>query len=376
MLLSVEKYEQDRKARRERLAKSARFEEPDRVPVVFGIGTSYFAWLFDYPIDRVYDNPELQVEVHLKGIEWEYEYLKADHCTRGGIGYDAGPVGEAIVFGAEVAHPAGTSPRICHMFDSVAEAAESAIFIPPAENRLMKNHFEKHAKYNETARKMGVKLGLNETPTVGIHPPLSAACALVSPTLVYEAMVLEPEIIHKLLDRMYEAFVTYFDYFRDIYGWPKKGIGFGLADDNISMISNDYFREFQMPYYMKFRERYGVTSFYLHTDGPNDQHFKYLANEVKLTSMDIGGWSSLERAVSDMKGKVYIHGGLNCRDFYDPDGMSEVTKKKALDAIRLAAPGGGFELAIGGECYVRVSPKGIRQLVEFVEKRGKYPIDV
>ncbi|HUV38076.1 MAG TPA: uroporphyrinogen decarboxylase family protein, partial [Planctomycetota bacterium] len=144
----------------------------------------------------------------------------------------------------------------------------------------------------------------------------------------------------------------------------------------ISQISGASFREFEMPYYRRLIERYAPTSFHLHTDGPNDQHFRILADEVGITSMDIGGFSSLEAAVRDMKGKVFISGGLNCKDFYAKGAMSDDTRRKALAAMKLAAPGGGFELAIGGETYVGVDPQGIRDLVRLVEERGKYPIDI
>ena len=223
---------------------------------------------------------------------------------------------------------------------------------------------------------MGVKLGLNDQPRVGIHPPLSCACALMSPTQVYEMTYTEPELLRRLLDKCWEAFCVYSDYFDDLYSRPRKRSGVGLADDNISLISAEMFRRFEMPYYLKLRDRHRAEHFSLHTDGPNDQHFQTLADEVKLTSMDIGGYSSLARAVAAMKGKVHIHGGLQCQDFYPPGTMAPATRRKVIGAIRLAAPGGGFELAIGGECYVRVSPEGLCDLVRFVDRWGRYPIDI
>jgi hypothetical protein len=92
--------------------------------------------------------------------------------------------------------------------------------------------------------------------------------------------------------------------------------------------------------------------------------------------MDIGGFSKLENAVRAMKGRVFIHGGLQCQDFYGKNGMTPETKAKVLEAMRLAAPGGGFELAIGGETYVGVSPRAICECARFVEKYGRYPIEI
>ena len=373
MLLSVEKYEADRLERRQRIERAKRFEEPDRVPVCFGIGGSYYCWLQGVNIRDYYADPQMQVAVQLGGIEWEYEYLRADSSVAESIGYDPGPVGEAIVFGAEVQRPDGTSPRIVHCCESLDDVLK--LRVPkPEDNPRLKEHIAQAQRHAATARKMGVKLGVGVPRTVGIHPPLSALCALMDPTEVYLAMLTEPEKLRAALDLMYEAFVTYHEYGAD----PKtlQGGGFGLADDNISQISGEMFRQWEMPYYLKFRERYSPTHFSLHTDGPNDQHFQTLAEVVKLDSMDIGGFSSLSEAVKHMKGRVCIHGGLQCQDFYPPGGMTADTRKKALEAMKLAGPGGGFELAIGGECYVGVSPKGIRELVELVEEHGRYPLEI
>ena len=197
----------------------------------------------------------------------------------------------------------------------------------------------------------------------------------MDPALVLAYMYTDPDVLQRLLDKMFEAYIVYTDYFDDLYGTGRTG-SLALADDNISMISGEMFRRWEMPYYLKLKERYQVTQFHLHTDGPNDQHFKTLAEEVGLTAMDIGGYSSLAAAVRDMKGKVHIHGGLWCKDFYAVGGMTGAARRKALEAIRLAAPGGGFELAIGGECYVGVSPQGIAECVQLVCEHGRYPIDI
>jgi len=375
MLLDVSRYEAERKERWERLEIARSFREPDRVPVCFGVGGSYYCWLFGYPIHEYFAEPELQPEVQLKGLEWQYEVLRADSSTGTSIGYECGPLGEAIVFGAEIVRPEDTSPRIVHMVHNAADI-EKLTIPEPATNPRLKEHFRNNEAFNQTARKMGVKLHPNEQPSVGIHPPLSCACALMSPTKVYEMMHTEPELLRRFLEKCWEALCIYSDYFDKLYGRPRKQSSVGLADDNISCISAEMFRRFEMPYYLKLRERHGAEHFHLHTDGPNDQHFKTLADEVKLTSMDIGGYSSLEAAVRDLKGKVHIHGGLRCWDFYAPGKMTPETRRKVIGAIRLAAPGGGFELAIGGETYVRVSPEGICDLVRFVKQWGTYPINI
>ncbi len=45
--------------------------------------------------------------------------------------------------------------------------------------------------------------------------------------------------------------------------------------------------------------------------------------------MEIDGWSSIDMAVKHLKGKVVIHGGLNCKDIYS--GITEQAKNESCN---------------------------------------------
>ena len=154
----------------------------------------------------------------------------------------------------------------------------------------------------------------------------------------------------------------------------KNRQSIGLANDNSAYVSNKMYCEMVLPFDKAIYERYGKKERYLHADGPNDHNFKTFAEDLKLTSMDIGGFSSIDAAVRDMKGKVVIHGGLNNKDLYR--GLTDETKEKIKHAIKVAAPGGGYEFAIGGETYPGVSPETLIELVKYVREVGKYPINI
>jgi len=223
--------------------------------------------------------------------------------------------------------------------------------------------------FRKSAKKMGVELDA-PGPMAGMHPPLSAACALMEPDRVYYLMAAKPEVVKDFFEKMFETFCRVVDYYDSRYNIKRESIG--LANDNSCFISNRMYVEQVLPYDRALYERYGKKVRYLHTDGPSDHNFKTFADELKLTAMDIGGFSSIDAAVNAMKGRVTIHGGLNCRDVYGPFGEEE--KKKTVHAINTAAPGGGFEFAIGGETYVGVPPETLIELVKYVKTIGKYPI--
>ena len=365
------RFKDDIQERENRMKIAASYREPDRIPVAFSIGGSYYCGLFGVDIRDYYSNPELQVEVQMKGMRWQYEELQADSSTGTSIGYECGPIQEAVVFGADIERHPGTSPRIAHMFKTLDEAVAGLSFPAPENNERLKQEAKKSVVFQEAAKKAGIGLKIDLLNTVAIHPPLSCLCALLDPVVVYSAMLEEPEKLKLALDKCFGAFLAYTDI------WLGKAPVWGvyLADDNSCFISADSFREFEMPYYRRIVEHFQPKEFHLHTDGPSDQLFPVLP-EAGVTNMDIGGFSKLDNAVRHMKGKVYLHGGLNCKDFYGSGPMPPETRRKALSAMRQAGPGGGFQLAIGGETYVGTSPRGICGLVQLVKERGKYPLDI
>ena len=206
MLLSVKKYEKDIEERQQRVAIAKRFEEPDRVPVAFGISGSYYCWLLGINIRDYYMNPDLQVEVQLKGIEWQMEFLRADSSVPTSIAYEMGPIQEAVVFGAEIERPDNTSPRIVHPCANLDDFF--SLEVPrPEDNPRLKEQVEKSRLFQETAKKMGVELHVNPLRSASIHPPLSCICALMDPGEVCVSMYTQPEKLKRAMDRCFYAFL-------------------------------------------------------------------------------------------------------------------------------------------------------------------------
>ncbi len=365
-------YRDDIADRHRRLRTAESFREPDRVPVCFALSGSFYCAMFGVDIGEYYAEPELQVEVQLKGLDWEYRELRADSCTRESIGYEPGPIQEAVVFGATIERPAGTSPRIVPLCATLDEV-RALVAPPPADNPRLRAEIARAERFRRTAERLGAGVPVDVLTTMAIHPPLSCLCAIMDATAVYEAVAEEPERLRPALEACFSAYLAYTDRWLLAAGGPPVEAVW-LADDNIASVSADAFRALEMPFYRRIADHYRPREFHLHTDGPNDQHFRALAGDAGVTHMDIGGFSSLAAAVREMKGRVYLHGGLNCKDLYGPGGLTLAARRKALDAITLAAPGGGFELAIGGETYAGVSPQAMCDLVRLADEHGRYPI--
>lgn len=366
-MFNPQKYAEHIEESRKRLEIARQFQEPDRVPITISVAGSFFSKLFGCNIRDYYTDPEVCLDVQLKGLEWAFEELRDDR-TGYGLHLDFGPVGEALYFGLPIEYPDDTSPWIVRTLETPADI--EAFEVPdPSESASLQEAYRKVEQFKELVKRRGINLPAGGG--VGIHPPLSCACALAEPELIFSLMHDEPDLIHRFFSKLLEAFCRLVDYRDKLSGHRTESIG--LADDHSAFISNAMYRGMLFPYNMAIYERYGKKGRHLHADGPNDHHFEMYANDMKLTGMDIGGFSDIANAKPALYGKTVFSGGLNCRDlYYDLENA-----KPAIDrAIRIGAPGGGFILAVGGETYVGVNPDTLVQAVAYAKETGRYPISM
>lgn len=354
--------------RRLRLAQS--FQEADRVPITISTGGSFYCRLFGVNIRdyfmAAFDNPDLQIEVQLKGLRWAYEELQDDR-TGYGLHLDLGPIGEAYAFDLPVEYADDTSPWIVRTMN-LPEAVEKLQISDPDNFPSIQRVYRAYERMKARAEELGLKLGVGGG--LGMHPPLSAACGFLDVEEVYYYLVTEPQLVHRLFEKLLLTFFRLRDFHDRYFG--SKTTSIGLADDHSAFISDEMYRQHIMPYNLMIYARYGQNGRYLHADGPNDHHFVTYADIMKLTSMDIGGFSDIANAKPVFANKVFFSGGLNCKDLYG----DFATAKPAVDrALQIGMPDGGYALAVGGETYVGVNPDTLCQVIAYAKKAGCYPME-
>jgi uroporphyrinogen-III decarboxylase len=365
MVFDPSRYEDRMAEARRRFEMVARFEEPDRIPIRISTSGSYFCRLFGYNIRDYYSDPEIQIGIQMKALEWTFDEL-GDDRTGYGLHLEFGPIGEAIIFDMEVVRPDDTSPWIVHKIQTLEDIDRLEV-VDPQDNPRVHEAERQIADFQERVKRRGINLPAGGG--IGIHPPLSCACALAEPALIYEWMIAAPEQVTKLFDKCLDAFCRLLDYQDRKAGRRRKSIG--LADDHSAFISNAMYRRMIFRYNKAIYDRYGRKGRHLHADGPNDHHFEMYANDMKLTQMDIGGFSDIAKAKPALQGKTVMSGGLNCKDLY---GSFEEAKPAVERAVRIGGPGGGYIFAIGGETYVGVRPDTLIRTVEYVKQIGRYPL--
>ena len=345
------------------------FKEADRVPVTIPVGGSYFAWLTGVNIRDYYADREVALRTQVAGFKWVIEELKDD---REGVSLylDLGPVMEGLFFDCEIQYPDGTSPRIVPRLRTREDIL--AFTVPDPEGHpQVEWAFQEQDKMKALARRIAPNIPVSGY-SFNIHPPLSCACAIMDPVIVYEMFYTEPELLEAFFDKLLEAYMRLRDYCDRRNG--TKTTSLGLADDNSAFISADFYKRYVAPRIKALYNRYGRDGRHLHADGPNDHLFPTIADYLKVTAMDIGGFSSIDAATRAMKGKTVIEGNMNVRDLYGP--FDDAAKAKVRHMIKTAGPGGGYLFAIGGEAYVGVAPETMIDMVAYAKEIGRYPICV
>ncbi len=368
--IDLDKYQDRIEASNRRRAASVKFEEGDCVATHVSVAGSYYAWLFGVNIRDYYTDLDTQIEVQMRGNKWRLDNVPDDRSDCH-LGYDAGPVGEGIAFDCEVEYHDDTSPRIVPFIHS-AEDIEKLQPIDPRDNPRVQEHMRRGEEFVDRVKEFGISVPASGR-TVGIHPPLSCACAIAPPDYVYYLMGADPPLARKLFEKCHQQYVMLTEYRLELFGGSRDSTG--LCDDNCSFISAEMYVEQVLPWNGRIYDEYGRKHRSLHSDGPHHQHFETYANILHLNHVDIGGWSRLEPAVAILKpARCVVHGGLNNRDLYD--GWTETLRQKIRQRIRLAAPGGGYIFAIGGETYAGTDPEVLCRTFEYAHEVGKYPIEI
>jgi uroporphyrinogen-III decarboxylase len=242
---------------------------------------------------------------------------------------------DAAYFGAEINFEDGQVP-CAHQFLTMDDVDNfmSRDFSCPLENDWIKNRLAFHG---ELVRKAGSfsylgRKGRAAPFGVGFDGPLTVATNLFGEDICM-LMGLDPEKAKALLLLITRACILRNKALADLAGGWKKGEFFGLADDSIQLISTDMYREMVLPAHelwfdeMSFPiKEGGIRS--MHLCGDATRHFKFIHDQLGVTSFDTGFPVDHGRLRRELGPGVEISGGPRI------DILRDGTPQKCLDAAR------------------------------------------
>ena len=356
---------------RRRLEKVHSFEEPDRVPVIIGLGGPYYAKLFGYTFADYYNDLEIMLDVQIKGIKWRLSWLE-DDLSYIGVGLDIGSIAEGIVFNCKIVmpdkHNPWQSPWIVPCIESLEDI--DRIEVPdPYSHKGIQEYYSKLEKFKSIVKKNYGNLPVGGG--LGIHPPISAAGSLMGPRRLYSWLYRYPNEMHKLFRKLEKTFIVLREHYFEITGGESESLG--LCDDHAGYLNRNMYEKFVMPYNLKLYEYFGRRYRSLHMDSHMDHITDILVNVYRLDRADVGVENDIRIIAQAFKGKVVFSGNANWRVLLN--GSYERIEMEVEKCIYYAAPGGGYIFDNGGETYVGISPDKLKYEVRYAKKIGEYPIN-
>ena len=345
------------------------FEEPDRVPILIGVGNPFFCTVLGYTLKDYYRNLDICRRVQLEGSRWAYENLGDDR-----VDYkrsleethpDIGATGEGVVWNCEIRLPTEDNPWLSPWVIPKFTTPEEIEKLEVPDPRECVKRLEKHY-----LRAFGVKIPAEVPP--GIHPPCSAAGSLVGTTRLYAYLYRYPGLMHRLFKKLLKSFFVLRDYRNDQTGTVANSVG--LCDDHAGYLSEEMYRKFVLPYNKQIYERYGKEGRHLHMDTQTDHIAHILRDEYKLDSMDLG--SGVNTDIAKIKeafdGRVFFNGNMPSRILVA--GSYQQIREEVERCIYSAAPGGGYAFDLGGETYAGIDLNRLKYTIEYAKKIGRYPL--
>lgn len=355
---------------RRRLEAAYRFEEPDRVPVIIGLGGPYYAKIFGYTLKDYYGDLRIMLDVQIKGIKWRLLWLR-DDLPRIGLWLDIGSTAEGVVFGCPVEMPCDENPWRSPWIVPCIRSLEDIdrLEVPdPYDHPGIRGYYERLEEYRELARRR-----YGDIPVSGrlqIHPPLSAAGSLLGPQKLYTWLYKYPREMGKLLKKLEETFKVLQEYYYSVTGAERGSIG--LADDHAGYLNRSLYERFVIPYNLELYESFGDRHRSLHMDSPMHHIADIVTGVYRVSDVDVGVENDIGKLSPLFRGKAVFRGNADWRVL-----MGGSLRRVELEVERCifhAAPGGGYIFDNGGETYVGVPPDVLRYEVEYAKRVGRYPI--
>lgn len=353
-----------------RIEKASEFKEPDRTPVVIGVGGPYYARLFGYTFAEYYNDLEVMLDAQIKGIKWRLRWLE-DDFTDVSIRLDLGLVNEGIVFNCRVETPNSNDPWRSPWIVPIMRDVEDIdrLEVPdPHRHREIRKYYEKLESLKELTRKHYGNIKVDGI--LQIHPPVSAAGSLMGADRLYSWLYKYPNEMHKLFKKLLETYRVLQDYYYNVTG-NEPGV-ISLADDHAGYLNRKMYERFVVPYNSQIYEHYGAKYRGLHMDSHMDHITDILVNTYKINEADVGVENDIRILSKAFKGKILFNGNADWRVLIgDPTDKIELEVERC---IYYAAPGGGYIFDNGGETYVGIPPEKLKYEVEYAKKVGEYPI--
>jgi uroporphyrinogen-III decarboxylase len=336
--------------RSERLARAARFEPVDRVPVIHCLVARYWLPKIGGQFSEYYSDPEAMARYQILGQKWLLENIRND-MGFGPIYVDTQNAQEASALGCETEIGESGNIWVHEGWVQTEKDLSRLGRIDPLTTGLYA-----HARqYLDRMRTMsdryavrfkdGTEIRPLERPTItsATMGPFTVAAQLAGATEICIALYDRPGFARQLLSIVTDKILEMMRFAQRIQGMDALWV----ADDYAANLSLGQFREFVLPCLLRIRRHFPHSRFIFHMCGKADHLLSTLADELHIDEFSLFGFQSDKRLVQEtMGGRILLVGNISPMNI--ASGTPESVLQESLEALQAFGRGaGGFVLSDG-----------------------------
>ncbi|MDD5596952.1 MAG: uroporphyrinogen decarboxylase family protein [Victivallaceae bacterium] len=284
--------------------------------------------------------PAKRLETHQRARD--YFWRTFSHDIGKSVGSGITSYWCAAVLGAEIEFT-GNNQAVVH--ERVLKSAEDIRkLVPPSPQdipNLPRYRFlaAQHAQMARLVKGTGFEAPFG---IFGFQGPFTTATILRGTEIMMD-IVLHPELIKELLEKIVEAQCNVMVFSGKEFGITRKTCGMG--DDYAGLISPEMYGEFCYPYMKTLYDAYGIEYRSLHCETLKRGHHKYL-NMLEIDSYDPGVNKdlSIEDILEDCPGMFFTYNLFTVSDMVNKTPAA--VKGLCKDYIRRGAPGIMAEITV------------------------------
>jgi uroporphyrinogen decarboxylase len=367
-------------AREERVAKTKRFEIPDRVAVIPAINFRYLLPAIGVRFRDYYNDPEVMLRSQILGQKWLMENIKTDAQSIIGAwvgGWtDFQNATEASAMGCEVVFPEDDIPMVREdgwVRDEKDLARLEAM--DTVNNGLNAKQISFRREMMKIAEKYPVRFkggpvfypGENPALTHTSNGPFTNAAYLMGTTEAFTAILERPDFMRELLHIIVDKTIAWLD-----FCWKEEQIearDFAWTDDLAAYLSAETWQEVLLPYNQRLRDHFDWAS--MHMCGHTNHLLEVFTNQLKINEYQGFGWEvDLDRIAEIMGGKVVLLGNVN--PLIISNGTPQEVKQATRQVIEKLAPLKGLIIQDGNNIAPGSPVENINAMMNAAEEFGRY----
>lgn len=367
-------------AREERIAKTKRFETPDRVAVIPAINFRYLLPAIGVNFRDYYSDPEVMLSSQILGQKWLMENVKTDaySITGAWVGgwTDFQNATEASSMGCEVVFPDNDIP-VVHEDGWIRDEKDLLLLeaMDTVNNGLNAKQIFFRREMMKIAEKYPVRFlggpifypGENPALTHTSNGPFTNAAYLMGTTEAFTAILERPDFMQELLRIIVDKTIAWLD-----FCWHEEKIqtrDFAWTDDLAAYLSADTWQEVLLPYNKKLRDHFDWAS--MHMCGHTNHLLEIFTYQLKINEYQGFGWQvDLDKIGDIMGGKVVLLGNVN--PLLVSDGTPDEVKRATRLVIEKLAPYKGLIIQDGNNIAPGSPVENINAMMAAAEEFGQY----